>query len=90
MGSHSDICIILAKLCHREISIIKKQKQNYKRDCREGRLISCRQFYCNKTKSRLNEWFSTFSGPSPGKMNFLSFVPGTISSVLECPSNRFF
>ncbi len=32
----------------------------------------------------LEQWFSTSSGPSPGKMIFLCFAPVTISFVANC------
>ncbi len=42
------------------------------------------------TKNYIDQWFSTFSGPSPGEMNFLSFVLVTSSFVAKCPGSRFF
>jgi hypothetical protein len=39
---------------------------------------------------KVKQWFSTFSGSSPDKMNILSFVPVTISYVANCPGNIYF
>ncbi len=40
-------------------------------------------------KYKVKQWFSTFSGSSPDKMNILSFVLVTISFVANFPGNIY-